>query len=41
MEKSLIVDLAAGGDSYRDNIKLLEDEEYKKNDKIFWEAKNF
>ena len=37
MENSIIIDLAFDGDSYRDNIKLLEDEEYKKNDKIFWE----
>ncbi len=37
MEKSLIVYLAFDGDCYRDNIKLLENEEYKKNDKIFWE----
>lgn len=37
MEKSLIVDLAFDGGSYGDNIKLLDDEEYKKNDKVFRE----
>ena len=37
MFKSLIVDLAFDGTCYRDGIKLLEDEEYQKNDKAFWE----
>lgn len=37
MNKSMIIDLAFDGTCYRDEIKLLEDEEYKKNDKVFWE----
>lgn len=37
MEKSMIIDLAFDGTCYKDDIKLLDDEEYKKNDKVFWE----
>ena len=37
MHKSLIVDLVFDGRCYRDGIKLLEDKEYQKNDKAFWE----
>ncbi len=37
MENSIIIDLAFDGGSYGENIKLLEDEEYKKNDKIIRE----